>query len=390
MEKKKDKDFDVDEALALLLLNVEGFEDKALMRMGKRIKDVSRLSAYDMKSLENIVYIGVELDEIYKELAAATDATIKDMQTLIENNIAAEMKKDSVLYKAMNEECVPFEKNELAKEMVKNWAERTGGELINLSRTKAIGFTDRTGKFTPIEGAYQTALDKAVVAVRTGTDDFNSAMRDTIEALGGSGVVTNYGSGVTRSVESAVRANILYGVKQSAQQYHDAIGEKFEADGFEVDYHPHPRPSHEFMGGVMYSNHGDVTIDGVTYKDGSEALERLQDYNCLHFATPVILGISEPTYDKKWLEEQKKKDKEVLTYDTPAGRTLQGTRYYFTQKQRELERAVRKQRRIQEMAQAAGNTDLARDAQAKIDTLREYYNDMCEKTGLQRTDERMA
>ena len=33
---------------------------------------------------------------------------------------------------------------------------------------------------------------------------------------------------------------------------------------------------------------------GIKYESADEALERLNDYGCLHFKTPILLGISEP------------------------------------------------------------------------------------------------
>lgn len=77
--------------------------------------------------------------------------------------------------------------------------------MINLSRTKAIGF-DKYDEFgnvighTPLKGAYEQAISSAVTAVSSGTADFNSAMKKTVEELGGSGVKVTYGSGVNRSL----------------------------------------------------------------------------------------------------------------------------------------------------------------------------------------------
>lgn len=381
--------YDLEQAAKALADNVAGFEKRTLERIGRRIKATGQLSAYDTKALENIANIGIPLNEIYADLADITAMNIKEIQTLLEANMTAEMERNRVLHTAKGVPFIEYADNEVAQQMVRHWATETAGKMINLSRTKAIGFTDSGGKFTPIEGAFQSAIDKAVVAVRTGTTDFNTAMRDTVEALGGSGVVTNYGSGVTRSLESAVRANIMYGAKKSAQEYQRYIGEKFGADGFEVDYHPHPRPSHEFMGGRMFSYDGKVTIDGLTYEDGKEALERLDDYNCHHFATPVVLGISQPRWNADELARMKAQDKEIIEYTMPNGKVITGTRYEFTQKQRNLEREIRKYTNTELEAKAAGNNTLAKEMRDRKNLFRSTYDDMCKQTGLQPTLERM-
>ena len=58
------------------------------------------------------------------------------------------------------------------------------------------------------------------------------------------------------------------------------------------------------MQGKQYSIVRQKTINGVTYEDayeqgvdGSGGL--LNDYGCLHYKTPIILGISEPRYSEK-------------------------------------------------------------------------------------------
>lgn len=386
--------YDIEQAAQILADNVEGFETRTLQRIGKRIKATGRLNSADTKALENMANIGADLDAVYTDLANITAQNIEEEQRILTKNMMAEMERSKALFAAKGIPFISYENNEFARQMIKHWAEITAGAMLNLSRTKAIGFTKTfpNGRleFTPLEGAFQQAIDKAVAAVRTGTTDFNTAMRDTISDLGSSGVVVNYGSGVTRQLDSMVRQNLLYGAKSSAQAYHNYIGEQLGADGFEVDYHPHPRPSHEFMGGKMFSNGSEVTVAGVTYPSGKDALERLQDYGCLHFALPVILGISQPRYDERWVAEQKEKDKEILKYTTPSGNVIRGTRYDFTQKQRELERSIRAYKRTEMTAKAAGNNTLARQTREKIKMRRSYYDDLSAKTGLQPKKERMT
>jgi len=394
--------YDIEKAAQKLADNVEGFETRTLQRIGKRIKQTGQLNSVDIKALENMANIGIPLQEIYKDLADTTALNIKEIKRILSEHMTAEMERKQSIFNVKGVPFIPYSENEFAQQMVQYWAEITAGEMVNLSRTKAIGFTraypNGRSEFITIEGAFQQAIDKAVVAVRAGTTDFNTAMRDTIADLGGSGIVVNYGSGVTRRLDSMVRQNLLYGAKQSAQAYHNHVGEELGTDGFEVDYHSHPRPSHEAIGGRIFAlGDKDVTIEGVTYTSAEKdlegngsALDLLGDYGCLHFATPFFLGISQPRHDNKWLEEQKAKDKEVLEYITPAGNVIKGTRYDFTQRQRALERGVRENKRKEITAKAAGNNILAKEARDKINALRSSYDDLCSKIGLQPTKERMA
>ena len=164
----------------------------------------------------------------------------------------------------------------------------------------------------------------------------------------------------------------------------EQISREIGCDGFEVDAHAGCRPSHEFMQGKMFSYLGDKTIDGVTYPDGKEALSRLDDYNCLHFKTGVILGVSLPRYTPEYLERINRETTEPITYD---GKTK--TLYEWKQTQRRLENAIRKETDTYNMAKYSGNELLADRCREKIELYRSKYDDMCEKVGLTAKYERM-
>lgn len=394
--------YDLEEAAQALVANVEGFETRTLQRIGARIKKTGQLNSADEQALRNMANIGVDLDAIYANLANVTVQNIEAEQRILIENMMSEMERSKSIFAAKGVPFISYENNEFAQQMVRNWAAITGGKMLNLSRTKAIGFTKefpngRT-EFTPIEGAFQQAIDKAVVAVRTGTTDFATAMRDTVNDLGGSGIVVNYGSGVTRRLDSMVRQNLLWGAKQSAQEYHNYIGEQFGANGFEVDYHPHPRPSHAVIGGRMFAlGDTDVIIDGEIYTSAEKDLEGngsasqlLDDYGCLHFALPVLLGISQSRYSKEWLAEQKEKDKEIIEYTKPDGSVVKGTRYDFTQRQRALERGIRESKREAIALDAAGFKQFSKMANDRVKALRAAYDDLSKQTGLQPKKERMT
>ena len=373
------------EAAEKLAYNTRGFEARTLERIGNRIKKTGHLNSADEKALKNMANIGKDIDEIYADLAETTGKNIVEMKQIMEGVMSEEVKQSQALYKATGTSFVPYGENAFAQQLVKNWSEQTAGEMINLSKTRAIGFVDDKGEFATLEGAFQSAMDEAVVAVRTGTTDFNTAMRDTIERLGGSGVQTWYGGGIHRSLESMVRQNLLCGAKQSAQQYQDYVGEQIGADGFEVDAHAGCRPSHEFMQGKVFSNNGDVKIDGVLYPDGAEALSALRDYGCLHFKTSFLLGISQPRYSQETLDKIQRETTEPIEYD---GKTR--TLYEWKQSQRALEREIRKEKNQSLMAKAAGNNTLAKQHSERVKVFTDKYNDLCEKTGITPTPERMA
>lgn len=182
-----------------------------------------------------------------------------------------------------------------------------------------------------------------------------------------------------------VRQNLLWGAKQSAQSYDDYVAEELGLDGFEVDAHSGCRPSHKFMQGKMYSYKGDKVINGVLYEDGSEALERLEDYGCLHFKTGVLLGVSEPRYSQKELEQMHKESTEKIEYE---GR--EKTLYEWKQTQRRLEREYRKAQTQSDMFKESGNNIKAKDYKSKATAIKKTYDDLTAKVpGLYNNFERM-
>lgn len=372
--------------------NLNGWQDRTLARIGRRLKETGRLSAYDQKALKNMADITGDMNAIYADLARVTGQNIKEVQTAFERFMSDNMSLYKPMYDFRNIPFLPYAENPIAQQIVNHWVKETAGDMINLSRTKALSVVKyglKNGERVPIgveslQVAYQSAIDKAVFNVTNGVGDFYSNMRDTIEDLGGSGVRIDYGNEVTRSIDSVIRQNMLFAVKEMQTDYDNQVGQELGCDGFEVNFSATCRPSHAFMEGRMFSKYGDKTVDGVTYPDGTEALERLNDYNCHHRKMDVILGVSDPRYNAAEIAEKNQKTSEVIEYNGK-----KKTRYDFIQDQRRLEREIRKQKTTANMAKAAGDNQLVKDCNARIKALKAKYNDLTESVGLQKTEERM-
>lgn len=93
---------------------------------------------------------------------------------------------------------------------------------------------------------------------------------------------------------------------------------------------------------------------------------------------PVLMS-APPIYDAQEIEEYRQKSAEMIEID---GRTL--SRYEWTQEQRKIETAIRAQKDISNLARAAGLTDEARKASAKIDRLYDRYDQISAAAGLEK------
>ena len=197
--------------------------------------------------------------------------------------------------------------------------------------------------------------------------------------------LVDYATGYSRRLDTAVRQNILWGVKECNQNTADRIGEEFGSDGREVSYHSNPRPSHEDMGGKQFALGKARTVKGKYYPSFEEKAEPLlKEYNCLHFSYPILLGISEPTYSPEQIDELKERDKRTFEFE---GEEYTG--YEATQMQRKLETAIRTQKDRSIMARKAGNEDEVLKAQEQINLLTSKYAKFSKEANLPTRMERI-
>ena len=377
----------IEEKANLLFNNVSGWETKTLERIGKRIKKYGRLSLADIKSINNISVVKGDLDLIIKELAKTTGYNISQLKNMYGELLESQHLENKPLYDYRGVKFVPYSENKSVQSIVNAFARTTGNTMINLSSVTAqnLGFLNKSGKFVPIQKMYTDALDKAVVAISSGATDFHSAMRDTIIEMGGSGIRVNYGSGITRRLDTVVRQAMLYGAKQCSIEYNEMIGEELGCDGYEVDWHSNPRPSHEFMQGKQFVVGKARTINGVHFDSFDEANERLQDYGCLHYKTPIICGISEPRYSPEELKRLNEQNAKKYTID---GKEYSG--YEVTQMQRRLESSVRNEKTTRELARASGDNALVKRCNERIKALQGKYAEISEITKIPEDKKRMS
>ena len=377
----------LEEQAQLLANNLIGWENSTLQRIGKRIGRYGKMSLADVKSINNIAVVKQDMDAITKELAKVTGYNISQIEQMYGELLEEQHLANQSLYDYRGKTFVPFAENRELQAIARAYSKTTGETMINLAKTKALCVLGANGKPIGMQKYYTDVLDKAVMQVTTGATDFHTAMRDSIIELGGSGVRVDYGGGVTRRLDTVVRQNLLWGAKQASTEYNTMIGEELGCDGVEVDAHSNPRESHMFMQGQQYSLHGEKKINGVVYEDfkASGAEDALQDYGCLHYRTPILLGISEPRFSKEQLAQIEADNKKQYTVGN-----LEGNKYFFSQKMRNLESATRQQKTIRDLARSSGDKALVKQCNEKIKAYRQKYDEIAETTGLSPELKRMS
>lgn len=293
-------------------------------------------------------------------------------------------------YKYRGIDYIPYSKDIALQNQVKSIATLTANTYINIARTSAIGLI-QDGQFKQLQQAYYDTIDKAILSVSQGKQDFYSSMRQTLRELGRNGLV-QYESGRTRRLDSAVRMNMLDGIRQVNNETAKRFGEEYGADGVEISVHDNPAPDHADIQGRQFSNeeyekleNGQIAKDykGNVYNGADK--RHISEYNCYHKIFTIVLGVSEPEYT----DEQLKKIQE----DNENGFEFEGkhyTNYEGTQLQRKLETEIRRQKDTQILARASGDTELVEQSQNKIRLLTSKYNDLCKASGLLPKKQRMS
>ena len=140
---------------------------------------------------------------------------------------------------------------------------------------------------------YVNAIDQAFLDTVTGGLDYETAIYNAVQDLASKGVTLQDSLGRNIALETAVRRNVLTGIKQTADRMNRDIEEELGCDGYETTAHLGARPTHEEWQGKQFARTKELANKyGVPYWEDSDAKAQLNDYNCRHTYFGIILGIS--------------------------------------------------------------------------------------------------
>lgn len=356
-------DEELAKALELIDDRYQRVVKKYLEKVGETIKKIGQLNQSSVNLLVQLHRMGVSSQQITRELQRVTKLTKRDIKALYKRAAQEENSDAKLSYIVRGIEPDTIRWDSLAKTI---W-QQTAGNLDNLSQT------------TIIEEAYREAVSDAVLAVNMGATDYNSAIRDTIKRIGKAGLQVEYESGYHRRLDTAVRQNVLDGVRQVQQKAQELIGEEIGADGVDITAHPNSAPDHEPVQGRrfdkgnfnrMQSGLDFEDVDGNHY-DGFE--RPITQWRCRHLVHYIILGVSRRMYSNDKLEEWKQKNAKGCTID---GKHY--TNYEATQLMRKLEAEIRRQKDTAILAKASGDDILRRECQSNISKLTQKYKNVAE------------
>lgn len=338
-----------------------------LEALGKRILKATNTGGFDRFSV--LGEADREAEKLYREILNELGRSANSAEEIYTTAAKLAYKSANKYYLAKGLEQIPIEYQNAIVNFVKGVAVTTRGTFTNLSNTGAIGFRvlglDGKVTYKGFKQHYHDLIDQAITEVATGQKSYNSAFRQALKQTADSGIrVLDYESGLSRRLDSAMRQNVIDGVKEIAHEIARQTGEEFGADGVEIDAHNLCAPDHLPYQGKQYKN--------KDFEDIQNSLPRpFETYNCRHTVYPILLGISEPLYTEDERRAMIENSTEVKTFE---GKEY--TAYEATQLQRRIETEMRKSKDRAILAKAAGDDLTRKVEQLRLNQLKQKYGEI--------------
>ena len=372
-------DKQTEEVIRKILLRIDGVNAQYLQKVGEQIKILGKLNPSSVRRLSQMHIYGANSKAIQKALSEALSMGAQEVQELLAQ--AAEEEYATTIFRSVASGADPIQMadNPQLQKYIEAISRQTAQTMENYSNT------------TNIDTGYREVVSQAVDAAARGVADYNSAIRDSMRKLGGDGLRVTYESGVTRRMDSAIRQNILDGIRQVSQKAAEIAGEEIGADGVELSAHPFSAIDHEAAQGrqfskaefeKMQSGQAFTDVDGKTY-DGFK--RPIGEWNCHHIASFILLGIAKRRYSDELLEQWRRANHDGCEID---GQHY--TVYQASQLMRKLETKIRQQKDIANLAKISGDDVLRREAQAKIRDLKRKYTEVATSAALRERRDRMV
>ncbi len=333
--------------------------------IAKQIKEIGKITPSNIFRLQQMAKFNDNIKKINDMIILANGITLKELYKVYEKSGLDEYSKTKYLYAAKGLEQPEFESNYLVQSQIGGIRELTKGTFENLSLTTAMS------------QSYKELVDLSIQSVLEGVADYNTAIRDAFSKTVEQGIYLTYKSGYKRRLDSAIRMNIIDGVKQVNNAVRLETAKQYGSDGVEISAHALCAEDHIPIQGKQYTTEKFNKIN-------LQLRRHISTCNCKHYLKPIIMGISTPTYTQDELEYFKSNSEKTVDING-----IQMTKYQASQQMRKVETAIRKQKDLYIAAETAGDEVLQSKSQKKIKSLQKIYKNISDKSGLNMKPERL-
>lgn len=340
-------------------------ESEILQDMARRIARLGKITDMTKWQAQMLAEAGGLKKNISRILAKYDKAIVKQVKDTFTEALEASTKNDNRIFKATGRTV----STPNAQQMLST-IQKCHSDLARLTLT--------TAATTQTEFVQQA--NRVYMNVQSGAFDYDSAMKSAADELAKRGITAvQYENGrpVTRTIESAVRMNILTSVNQTAANQTLNNCEVLECDLVETSAHIGARPEHEEWQGQIFSRSGTNKKYRPFSVCGLGSVTGICGINCKHSFYPYFEGM-ENHYTEKDLD---KMADEKVTFNNK-----DMTRYEGEQYLRGIERNTRRCKR-QALTQEAAGVDNTR-ARRKIGEWQAAARDFTKQTGIARDSAR--
>lgn len=367
----------------------QDLEDWIIKDIAMRLMAAGELSGTADRELYKLQQMGLHRQEIIKRLSKLTGKSRDEIRRLLSDSAMTSFSNDFDMLQHLAV-TPPLQNNAVILAMNAE-LRKTMGELNNLTKTTML----------QSQKDLINMLSEVDFRVASGMQSYGSAVCEVLDRYAKSGVMIDYPTGARRTLEAAVRCCVVTSMNQTAAEVTNQYIIQNKIEYVVVSEHPGARhndkdpegvSSHDWWQGRAYKIHGsEPDFPNLLASTGYDIdyekkcgrcvdLLGLHGYNCRHSHGPWSkeLGVPKPKVDRE-------KSQKV---------------YELQQKQRAMERAIRKTKRelLAKQLEIDGiaETDVKEILQPQYDKLayrlrteNKKYQEFCKANDLQTQADRI-
>ena len=311
-------------------------EEFILTDISRRILQAGELTATADRLIWRLTQMGESRAAIEQKLRSLTKLAQPELRKILQKAVLTSWDNDKDILLKINEDISPPLENPEVIAVVDAEFKKTLGELSNLTRT-TLDQSQRD---------LVNLLDEVDTRVASGVQSYTAAVSDVLDRYAAKGTMVEYPTGTRRSLEAAVRCCVVTSMNQTAAQVSNQYIVQTETNYVLVSAHVGARigkdehSNHAEWQGKAYrlrgsepgypnlAEHTGYDIDPATGQGTVLDPVGLHGYNCRHSHQPWMKGLKNP-----WENEHK--------VDSEENKKV----YENTQRQRAMERSIRKTKR---------------------------------------------
>lgn len=337
-----------------LLSIYQELEDFIMTDISRRILQSGGMTATADRLIWRLTQMGESRSAIEQKLQGLTKLAQPELRKILQDAVLTSWDNDKDILLGIDENISPPLKNPEVISVMDAEFKKTLGELSNLTRT-TLDQSQRD---------LINLLDEVDMRVASGVQSYNATINDVLDRYAGKGIMVEYPQKTRRTLESSVRCCVVTSMNQTAAQVSNQYIVQTETNYVLVSAHVGARigkdehSNHAGWQGKPYclrgsepgypnlAEHTGYDIDPKTGQGTVLDSTGLHGYNCRHSHQPWMKGLQNPWEDENKINSEE--NKKV---------------YEATQKQRYMERSIRKTKRKLIMKQEQINSDSTPDSE---------------------------